>query len=264
MTKEQNDLLKELFDNQSQFSALAGSKSPELARSYKELDLAFCNYALSVQQNAMAHIGQSKAYSAKKIDPYIAGGAAQGLAGPGAGIYTATQADERNKRIDDYRTQSRRYVSETTAALSGAEKTLIERIRSTDILLNSIPAIRTCRIELREQREKNYQEAKKLLKGKVGDLKKAIEIFSSLEDYKDSKQMVEKYTRVLIFSPAAAPIPFFVCLLIGAFLAFCMIINDSISSSVAKAIWFIIFFLAFGIAFWFTYRAITYGKENNH
>ena len=109
-------------------SALGQNLSPEQFKraeeAYIAFDKALGNYVISIYDNLQSLQDNTQALKAIKIDPYIAGGAANGIAGVGAGISTGIGADIRNQAIDETRKETAQRLRETTYNKYSTKNTL--------------------------------------------------------------------------------------------------------------------------------------------
>ena len=107
-------------------SLLPTGEFEDLQKKYTYLSNAYNSYYLSALNTMSALYSQRDAIKAKKIDPAIAGGLAQGAAGIGAGVYTAVKQDQRNKQIDEARSATSQQVHSANISESRA-KTICEQ-----------------------------------------------------------------------------------------------------------------------------------------
>lgn len=192
MTDSQNRMLKDIIEKRDIYkSMMSVDKKEELEDLYKELEDVYSSYRINSMNEIGSRVAYGKSLEQKKIDPFVAGGAAQGIAGFGAGVYAAVSAADRNSKIDESRNRNMLQVMEDKKARMSSEWDLLNVARKIDSLLNSVDIIKTYR---NNELEKKYQEAKMLM-GNRKTLDKAREIFASMPDYKDSeylcKQVIE-------------------------------------------------------------------------
>ena len=76
----------------------------------------------AVLDNALALNANISARKKVKIDPAIAGGLVDGVAGTGAGIYTALSAKERNQKIDKQRLETQMLVNHTSSESTSSKR----------------------------------------------------------------------------------------------------------------------------------------------
>ena len=186
MTKNQWHLVYEILNNKDIYLNMAESKKWELEDLYDQAQPLYRKYSTDVMNEALTLTGQQKAYKEKKIDPFIAGGAAQGAAGIGVGVATAVGSAARNQKIDNWRNYYDQKATEDTAARTVSERHFWDIIKALDAMLNSIPEIRKYRENALEE---EYQKAKEMIKSNPSG---AMEIFESLGNYKDSAAMISE------------------------------------------------------------------------
>lgn len=99
----------------------------------------------------------------KKVDPYVAGGIADAIAGPGAGVYAATSAANRNAEIDNARIKT----MEAKIHKESEETKLIRIYNTVKEIVYAIPAAKqihltayteAIRKEEQEKRQKVVEE----------------------------------------------------------------------------------------------------------
>ena len=198
MTKETQSMIKDMLTNKDAYLDLAGRKRGELETAYVSLESAFRKYHSSLLNETLSRIGYDKALKEKKIDPYLAGGAASAIGGTGLGLSAGVSSAARNQKIQDFRDYYREKVDKDSLATSQEEKKLLVEAKKTYKIIDSIKAIREYRAKKAEEEiEKKYQEAKarmdstKMYNG-FSERKLAYDTFVSLGDYKDSVELAEK------------------------------------------------------------------------
>lgn len=198
MTKETQSMIKDMLTNKDAYLDLAGRKRGELETAYVSLESAFRKYHSSLLNETLSRIGYDKALKEKKIDPYLAGGAASAIGGTGLGLSAGVSSAARNQKIQDFRDYYREKVDKDSLATSQEEKKLLVEAKQVKKIIDSIKAIREYRAKKAEEEiEKKYQEAKarmdstKMYNG-FSERKLAYDTFVSLGDYKDSVELAEK------------------------------------------------------------------------
>lgn len=187
----QTRMIQQISSNKDKYLSLAGDSKESLEKLYDKFSKTLTEYSMAL----MDEIGARQVYNASlkkhKIDPYIAGGMAEGVAGVGAGLYASTSAASRNKAIDASRKSNKYEVIKSSVATAGVEGALINILEKLDEKLNSIS-------EIKEDREKEvenlYLQAKKIVNESSNreEIKKAKDIFLSLGDYKTSALYINK------------------------------------------------------------------------
>lgn len=175
----------DISKNQDEYIRLSGNDQ-DIIELYKRFNKLYGEYYLSLQMEIGNRMSYSSALTTVKVDPYIAGGAAQGLAGIGAGIYAAGSVAERNQRIDDERVYLKQKVQESARLSGSKESQVVQLANIISSALNSIDKIK----EYRETKwEADYKTASDLMKKTMNKeaLVKARAIFLSMNGYKDSR-----------------------------------------------------------------------------
>lgn len=131
---------------------------------------------------------QGKALDAKKIDPAIAGGLAQGAFGLGAGLYAAGSSAVRNQQIDESRKAAAKGVSDAQFSKSVAEARLLSKTKELHEIIQQSPQA----VKYRENKKEllYLQSVKKIKSNKKEDIDEAKKNFKMLADYKDSMEMI--------------------------------------------------------------------------
>lgn len=186
-TYEQIGLLTELLENKERYIEMSGNDE-ELIELYDQLEKARSKHVDNMYMGVASRAAYGASLKEHKVDPFIAGGAAQGVAGLGAGIYAAGNAAARNDRIDASREYNKKQVfdSSLATASSGASlDTVMYRIANK---LNRNENIRSSR-DL--DKEIKYDAAKELMKdrGTIGIARKE---FLKLGNYKDSAILADQ------------------------------------------------------------------------
>lgn len=141
----------------------------ELLRDLHHVYNEYCSVQWRHLSNLQSHVNSLKTH---KVDPYIAGGAAQGIAGVGAGVYSALKADDRNNHIDEWREKAASDVEETKKELNSLSKkleALVEKVVAIIIDESVLMDIydRSYRNVKQEQQEKKKEEKKEKNKGTI-------------------------------------------------------------------------------------------------
>ena len=164
MTDNEKNRCKELLQNKDLFISLCMKENPALGARLDSLYEVFTNqftiYYRDLLDSGLAAAETVKAYKTHKVDPYIAGGAAQGLAGVGAGITTALSASERNKQIDTWRRESASKSSDAKYKSSASEKNLLETLTQLETLINESDSIKRYRLEEKRKKEEEAYQRK--------------------------------------------------------------------------------------------------------
>ena len=158
--KELTETLTELVKDEERFIKEYGEEIYKkalkqltvLKNNYRwDFEILHRKYKSSLFALNLAVLGRANANKQRKIDPYIAGGAAQGIAGLGAGLYAASNASNRNNEIDEWRRNSEEEVIDREY-----EKNTLEKQR--DKMAQEIMSIIESYSELKEVYLKYYNK----------------------------------------------------------------------------------------------------------
>ena len=169
-------------------------KSLQIIKLYEQINEAQAHYYSSVGNEALSRNAYAHSLKEKKIDPFIAGGAAQAIGGIIPGILAASSTASRNKSIDTSRSIYKSMAESDIVARKVAEEKLRPMIQELDILLDSEPLIHNYRLDLLES---DYQTALKLKNKELYDQAKSL--FISLGNYKDSSSMATECSQKKLF-----------------------------------------------------------------
>lgn len=100
----------------------------------------------------------------KKVDPYVAGGIADAIAGPGAGVYAATSAANRNAEIDNARIKT----MEAKIHKESEETKLIRIYNTVKEIVYSIPTAKQIHLTAYTEaiRKKEQEKKQKIVEEK--------------------------------------------------------------------------------------------------
>lgn len=190
ISREQIRIAKEMLENKEMYINMA-KKDDELKKMYNQFSLDFSKYQYTVMNEVMARVGYGKALQEHKKDPYIIGGAAQGIAGIGAGLFAATSTSLNNQKIDENRSYWKNEVFNTSIATNSLEENIINSIKKLSDKLNTIHSVKKYR---EEEIEKLYNKGIDLMQNIASykNQKEATSIFESIENYKDAQILKEK------------------------------------------------------------------------
>lgn len=93
----------------------------------------------------------------KKVDPYVAGGIADAIAGPGAGVYAATSAANRNAEIDNARIKT----MEAKIHKESEETKLIRIYNTVKEIVYAIPAAKQIHLTAYTEAIRKEEQEKK-------------------------------------------------------------------------------------------------------
>ncbi len=189
----QGRIIKEISENKILYMSMISDKSEkdDVEELYDNFFSAFQNYQMNLLNEIGARVGYNAALKSKKIDPFVAGGIGQGVAGTGAGIYVAANTAINNKKIDANRKYYKNEVFQTNIQTTSSERQLLDIAATLDCKLDSIAKIR----EYRENElEKLYHKAKGMMSNILNKTKiiEAEKIFRSLGNYKDSSSLADR------------------------------------------------------------------------
>ena len=188
MDKLQRLTFAELRECQNQYLKLAKKykKYEKLKELYNELDEWHLKDVISGIGYVNALDDRATAYKTMKIDPYLAGGAAQALGGAGLGLYSAISAEEHNREVDQARTSTSVTAIERKVNYEMVESRLWNVCKSILSVLDTMPESSDIKSSFLNNL---YNEAKSLASAGMND--EAIQKFELLNGYKDSRQRIE-------------------------------------------------------------------------
>lgn len=197
MTDEQMYLVNNLLNNREKYlNMVPFEKKSELSQQYKEMSEAY-RQAYSDAVDTMLAI--NGVYASHKVDPYIAGGLAQGAAGIGAGIAMAGAASIHNAQVEADRFAYQEQLVNAKSSLSFSEQRTLEHANGIMNILESVPEIKelrnrelTAKYETAVEQSKSFWHRKRLLEAK--------ESFKDIASYKDSAKLAKKCENNAILS----------------------------------------------------------------
>ena len=133
---------------------------------YEHFLSAYSNYYSAAINHQGSLLTQRDALKAKKIDPAIAGGLAQGIAGFGAGAYTAISQQQHNQSIDAARDAATMQVQNTGMSQSIAQGTAEENYYSVMAFVNAYPELESLFVEAQKKAKQEIEEKTKEAKRK--------------------------------------------------------------------------------------------------
>lgn len=117
---------------------------------YKYFEEAYSNYHLAALNHVGSLLSQRDALKAKKVDPAFAGGLAEGVAGVGAGAYTALKQYQRNQSIDEAKVSANTQVQNTGISESLAKKNAEDNYFNVMAFINTYPELETLFLEAKK------------------------------------------------------------------------------------------------------------------
>ena len=165
----------------SQEDAHLGSRVSFL---YGEIERLLPQYYGDVLNAGLEAANALKAHKTVKVDPYIAGGAAQGIGGIGAGIVGATTAAQRNKQIDEWRKDSLQKSNHAQYQLRSSEDKISPLIEELTELLNSSKNVQDYR------KNKTYLSGEQALSSQ--QYLAALSCFESTRGYKNTENYINE------------------------------------------------------------------------
>ena len=194
LTDNQTSLIGELNRNEKKYLNMATDKEKiELEKLYKEFSIIYKKYV----QNEIHHIGNllvnQKSLETHKINPYIAGGIAEGVAGVGAGVYSAIKTSERNHQIEEQRQTSEIAVKQSRIVTDSNARELISIANKLDKYLNKNIEIKN----FRQKDTKNYNNKLKIYNEAMEKMKnkkynEAMTLFKKVGNFLDAKKQLQK------------------------------------------------------------------------
>ena len=198
MNNEENNLIKDLMTNKDTYLDLAGDQREKLKTAYRSLESAHSTYGSRLMHEALSRAGYVKALNEKKIDPYIAGGAASAIGGAGLGLSAGVSSAARNQKIDNLREHYSEKVNNDSLNTKTEERALLREAEKVKKIIDSIDDIKDYKAKKAEEEiEKRYQEAKRRMNNGSNDTKLAYNTFLSLGNYKDSAELAENCQSII-------------------------------------------------------------------
>lgn len=183
-TYEQIGLLTELLEKKEHYIEMSGNDE-RLIELYDQLEKARSKHVENMYMGIASRAAYGASLKEHKVDPFVAGGAAQGVAGLGAGIYAAGNAAARNDRIDASREYNKKQVFDSSMATASSSASLSTILSSIVGRLNRYEDIRSSRENYKKYK---YDSAKRLMENRVL-IEEARKEFLMLGDYKDSAEL---------------------------------------------------------------------------
>lgn len=106
---------------------------------YSKLNVVLRKYTAELTKDIIERSSYDNALKSKKVDPYVAGGIADGIAGVGAGVYAAANMADRNERIDAARKEGETRVRQQQQFTSKSEMQLIEAFNTLKNHVFTVP-----------------------------------------------------------------------------------------------------------------------------
>lgn len=163
----------------------------EIEKMYNELTVTFKMYYINMLKENMTRELYIRELKKIKLDPYIAGGLANGIAGIGAGIYSAAVTAENNANIDFNRKALEYSLNNLSGNTSTTERDLLNKLVKLYDLLNENQKIREY---MNKTSEEIYNRCKNEMNASFDYVKMRgiSEELLSLGDYKDAKILALK------------------------------------------------------------------------
>ncbi len=125
MKSEIEIICMDLSENKGKYIEIAKKKSDlkekELRGLYSEWTDLYFKYGVALIRNTNALQNSVSALKTLKVDPFIVGGAVNGLVGPVGGLVAGSNAYDRNRRIDQARSEAQKEVNNTIIELSNTK-----------------------------------------------------------------------------------------------------------------------------------------------
>lgn len=187
MDSNQIKQCKEFINNKELYIQLCKDENPELgskvAYRFEKLTKLFPQYYSDILDSALASKNALNAHKAVKIDPYIAGGIGEGIAGVGAGISNAVSAAQRNQAIDEWRIESDRKSYEAKQKSANSDALFTAEYIELAKLINSSKNVRNYYLEQNYLLGKQFISSSRYLD--------ALSCFEKTRNYKDTEVMIE-------------------------------------------------------------------------
>ena len=162
---------------------------------YSEFITAYRNYVLSLTSDIHNRAAYDASMKHHKIDPYIAGGIGQSIAGLGGGLYAAESAAANNAKIDASRKYYQNEVISSSISLSCDETRLLDLFNRIVQIISDEPILRNKRNEI--LRKKEIEDYIKRMENEK--LRKRAEQFEKQVEIKE-KIFIAKWMRIIAYS----------------------------------------------------------------
>ena len=186
-------IIKDLLNNKEIYlDACKKQKNYDIIKeTYEELTKAFKSYHINLLQEGMVRDLYIRELKKIKLDPYIAGGLANGAAGIGAGLYSAVSTAENNANIDYNRNALNQSLNNLSNVTSSLERNLLNILVKLYDLLNENERIK---VTMEKTSENIYKCCKNEMNAifDYQKMRRISEDFLSLGDYKDAKILALK------------------------------------------------------------------------
>lgn len=192
MDEKYANLLANLEKNKDYYISNSSTNREQIEKIYPKFSILLSDYIVALNISIMNNQNYGDSLRNFKMDPYIAGGLAQGIGGLGAGIYASYKTAEKNKQIDESRILYEENARNATINLKTVEHQLVKVADHLIYLLNEDNVFnKTKKKEKKITTEELYDKYKNQLLNNDSsiDLEEAMEFFLSLDRYKDSKKL---------------------------------------------------------------------------
>lgn len=186
LTARQQLLLSEMQYDEDVLKELAYAHDfdygSQVGHGYAELEIAINNQIANAAYLPVGDVG--------KRNPYVAGGIAQGIAGPAAGLYTALKTDQQNAEADRENARRHEANARNVAERPYVQMALSQAVNSLDSLLNRYDDMRAIRKKWMDARygaaKHELEELERSLPTSAEDLQKLAKVkntFAGLSYY---------------------------------------------------------------------------------
>jgi len=192
MDKQYANLLANLEKNKEYYISNSSTNKDEIKKIYPIFSALLSEYIVALNISMMNNQNYMASLKNYKMDPYIAGGLAQGIGGLGAGIYASYKTAENNKKIEESRIFYEENARDAKVNLKTLEHQLVKVANHLISLLKEDGVFnKSKKQEKKITTEELYEKYRKQILNNESNinLDEMMEFFLSLDRYKDSKKL---------------------------------------------------------------------------
>ena len=192
MDEQYASLLADLEKNKEYYISKSSANKGEIKKIYPKFSALLSEYIVALNISMMNSQNYMASLKNHKIDPYIAGGLAQGIGGLGAGIYASYKTAENNQKIEESRIFYEESSRDAKINLKTIEHQLIKVANHLISLLKEDGVFnKTIKQEKKITTEELYEKYRKQILSNESNinLDEMMGFFLSLDRYKDSKKL---------------------------------------------------------------------------
>lgn len=192
MDEQYANLLANLEKNKEDYISNSSTNKDEIKKIYPKFSALLSEYIVALNISMMNNQNYIASLKNFKMDPYVAGGLAQGIGGLGAGIYASYKTAEKNKQIEESRIFHEENARDAKVNLKTIEHQLVKVANHLISLLKEDDVFNKSKKQEKKITTKELYEKyrKQILNNESNiNLDEMMEFFLSLDRYKDSKKL---------------------------------------------------------------------------